>query len=331
MRRPQLKKGDKTRAFVVTQWNLDCDYNKLIEKGQIRFIAYGDEVCPETGKEHHQAYVYFWNPRGISNRCLNVIGNMFGPTHCRVAAMRGKFQENDAYCSKETSLKKFGNEPEQGARGDLDETKNMILEGSITPDEVAVNDPHMYHMYGRTMRVIEDVATRRKYRTFMTKGYWLTGSPSETGEIAFEGYDPNKCYQKPLADPWWDKYNGQEVVILHGFNGELKLHELLRMVDRFPFDVPRRGRDPHPFLAKMVIITCRDCPDDVYDQLKSKSAWRSRPKIATEFYEKFLFKLEQKWSEGNIRPLIQKRKADEMENAGCCDSSDRGPGGHLNL
>lgn len=304
----QLKKGDKTRAFVVTQWNIDCDYQALLDKGQVRFIAYGLEVCPTTGKEHHQAWVYFWNPRGITNRVKNAIGNMFGPIHCRVEPMRGKFQENDAYCGKENTLTKLGDEPEQGARGDLDETKDMIMRGDITVDQVAQEDPHMYHMYERTLSKIEEIALRHRFRTEMTQGVWIHG-PSGAGKshMAFEGFNPDTHYVKCLDDEWWDGYIGQEVVIINEFRGQIRLSELFDLVDKWPKTVKQRCRAPVPFLAKKLIITSVKGPREVYSRLgDDNEPW-------AQFERRFkIIELEQKYSEGNIRPLSQKRKACEI-------------------
>ena len=86
----------------------------------------------------------------MTARVLNTIGNMFGETHCYVAPMKGSFRENESYCSKEESFTKVGDEPKMGFRGDLEETKDCIMRGDITLDRIACEDPHMYHMYGRT-------------------------------------------------------------------------------------------------------------------------------------------------------------------------------------
>lgn len=258
----------KTRAFCVTQWNIDCDYEELMAQGQIRFLAYGDEVCEKTGRPHHQTYLYFWNQKSAGKRSLNNIGNLFGPKHCRVVPMRGSFQENEAYCSKEGSFKKLGDEPKQGFRGDLDETKDMIMDGKITSENVCIANPQMYHMYGRTLQKIEEIALRKRFRTWMTKGIWYHGvSHSGKSHRAHKDFDPATCYVKCLEDEWWDGYVGQETVIFNEFRQQIALPVLLDLVDKWPKQVKQRCKAPVPFLAKTLIITSVHHPSKCFAEL----------------------------------------------------------------
>lgn len=132
----------RSAAFVVTQWNVDCDYAALIADGTIRFIAYGAETCPTTGRAHHQAFIYFHSMRHTGVRSLNKIGKLFGPVQCYVAPMLGGFKDNVEYCSKEGALTKLGDEPAQGARGDIVEAKESILAGTATFQFVV-----LYYLY----------------------------------------------------------------------------------------------------------------------------------------------------------------------------------------
>ena len=294
----------KTRAFVVTQWNLDCDYQSMVDKKLLRFIAYGEEVAPTTGKLHHQAYVYFWNQRHKTKSSCKKIGDMFGPKHCHVEPMEGSFQHNEAYCSKDTDglLTKFGDEPQQGVRGDLDETKDMILKGELTTEDVMESNPQMYHMYGRTLDKLQEIAFRKKWRTWMTKGLWIHG-PSGAGKshMAFDGFTPETHYTKCLSDQWWDGYTGQETVILNEFRGQLPAAELFDLVDKWPKTVKVRCRAPVPFLARRVIVTSIHDPKE----FMGGEPWE-------QFQRRFdVIELDQKCPEGNNKPLGQKRKRDE--------------------
>jgi len=178
--------------------------------------------------------------------------------------MKGSLEANLLYCSKDGDYKEFGTKPKQGERKDLDEIKNEILAGKKV-DEIVLENPMLYHQYGRTLNKIEDIALRKKKREWMTEGIWYHGETgSGKSHLAFENYDNSSHYVYPNDNGWWDGYVGQDIVILNDFRGEIRYNELLQMIDKWPFWVKRRGREPVPFLAKKVIITSSLKPQYVY-------------------------------------------------------------------
>lgn len=243
------------------------EYHKLIATNtKIRFIAYGLETCPTTGRQHHQGWIVFKNQIATSTKSLGNIGKILGNAH--VEPMWGTLKQNAVYCSKESDLCKFGDEPKQGDRNDLKEVMRRIRDRETTADEILIDDPGYYHMYGRTLERAEDVVMRKRFRTEMTKGIWLYGNTGAgKSHVAFDGFDPENGYVKALTGneaKWWDGYTGQETVILNEFRGEIGYGELLSLVDKWPVSVPRRNREPAPFLAKRVIITSALHPQEVW-------------------------------------------------------------------
>lgn len=258
------------RWFGFTNFNCwETDYNVMISRhNNIKYIALGEEVCPTTKKKHHQGFLYLSSSR--KGTFAKTLGKWFGNLHVHCWGLDGKVKQSEAYCSKESKLVKFGEEPKQGARGDLDETKTAILEGSITAEQVLISDPMMYHMYGRTLEKLEAVALRKKYRSWMTSGIWYYG-PTQTGKSAraFEGFKPETHYVKNLNEDWWDGYTGQETIIFNEFRGQICYSEMLDLLDRYPKTVKIRNREPVPFLGKKIIITSCKHPQDVYYKVLS--------------------------------------------------------------
>jgi len=267
---PKMNDGrlpKKVRWFVVTNWNIDCDYDALIAEGRVRFLAYGPEVAPTTGRPHHQLYMYLHKDTARGARSLGNLGKMFGDTHCKVLPMFGKISDNEAYCAKENAgeLIKHGNEPKQGARGDVDEAVDKIMKGDMTADEICVENPGFFHQYGRTLDRAEAIALRQKYRTEMTACTWYTG-PTASGKshAVFEGYDPATHYVKNLNEDWWDGYKGQPIVIFNEFRGQIPFKEMLDLIDKWPKTVKWRCKEPVPFLAREIRISSIKKPEDVY-------------------------------------------------------------------
>lgn len=255
----------KTRTFVFTRFNIcpDTEYQTLIGTKGVRYLAYGLETCPTTGRMHHQGWICFTSQISCSTKSICKIAKLLGNAH--VEPMFGSLQSNNEYCSKEATLKKFGDEPKQGDRSDLKNVITRIRDGETTAEQICLEDPVYFHMYGRTIQKAEDIHLRKRFRQWQTKGIWYYGNTGAgKSHLAFEGYSPDTHYSKPLQDHWWDGYTGQRVVILNEFRGEISFSELLSLVDKWPHSVPRRNREPAPFLAELVIVTSALHPQEVW-------------------------------------------------------------------
>lgn len=258
----------KSRAFTFTNFNLNSKEVFEKNKEQIRFMAFGKEIAPKTKKEHEQGFIYFHNPKkSIKNIAkLFVITKNDKPQHIEI--MKGNFKENEAYCSKEGQYTKLGDEPEQGKRMDLNEIKDEIMNGKKV-DDICIENPNIYHQYGRTLNKIEEIYLRKQFRNWMTTCEWIYG---ETGtgksHYAFKDFNPDTHYSKNLNTDFWDGYTGQEIVILNEFRGQLKFSELLDLIDKYPKTVNIKGKAPIPFLAKHIIITSCKSPRECFSNIQ---------------------------------------------------------------
>lgn len=305
---PSAPRQQKTRGFTFTNYDVvGADYQKVIDEcKQVRYLAYGGEVCPNTGRDHHQGFVYFHNQKTTGARSLKKLCTMLKVSH--MEGMKGSFAQNEAYCSKEGELHEFGVAPTQGARGDIVACKDDILAGKLTADDIALDNPEFYHQYGRTFNKIEDIALRRKSRSSMTVGVWLHG-PTGVGKsyAVYKSkefpYSPDKFYTLNLQDKgWWDGYTGQETVVFNEFRGQIPYGELLDLVDWTPKTVKRRNREPVPFLAKRLWITSSMHPTVVYQNVAEKD---SMDQLLRRFRIIHIKDREsaQKCSMGNTNPL----------------------------
>lgn len=254
------KPEPKFRDWVFTSFDENPPaFDELIMK----YLAYNQETCPTTKRKHYQGFVYFKNQHSLKG-VKKIIGNS---PHLEV--MRGNLEQNNKYCSKEGGLTVFGQPPSQGARSDLLELRDKIKKG-VRVEEITMDNPMIFHQYGRTLEKVEDIYLRSQYRTETTKGYWIYG-PTGSGKshwayTRFGDYNPDKYYNAPKDKGWWDNYRGQEVVVINDFRGHIPYDDLLQMVDKWPYEVPRRGRPPCPFVSKVVVITSPLTPEEVYNR-----------------------------------------------------------------
>lgn len=250
--------SERTRGFCFTLNNYsEKDVEAIKGWSKYKYLVFGFEVG-ESGTPHLQGYVEWQNGRTL--RGLKRLGKRI-----HWEERRGSPKQAEDYCKKDGKFWEDGTPLAQGERSDLIEIKDDIMNGKITPDDICLENPELYHMYGRTFNKIMDLKNRKKFRTWMTKGEWIWG-PTGVGKShrAFEGFDPDTHYVWVNDNGWWDGYVGQKIVIINDFRGEIKFNELLCLIDKWPHSVRRRNREPFPFLAEKVIITTSMRPGDIY-------------------------------------------------------------------
>lgn len=254
-------------SFDETEPRHDFE-NDEIDENQAKFLIYGREIAPNTGKKHFQGFVYFYDPCSIrkAKKYLNIKNGWFQYAYSTI-------KDNINYCSKDGDFTTHGTVPQQGKRTDLDEDKDAIMKGTLSVDDITINNPMKYHQYGRTLEKIEDIYLRTQYRTVMTKGIWYYGLTG-TGKShkAYENYNPATHYDLINDNGWWDGYKQQETVIINDYRGWIPYDRLLTLVDKWPTRVRRRNREPIPFTSTTLIITSALPPEDVYNNRNEKDS-----------------------------------------------------------
>lgn len=264
----------KYYSYCFTSFEPKCKKPPMADC--FRFLCYSPEVCPTTGRHHWQGYVYLENQKTMSALHKYMlkhhnyhIGNL--------EICNGDADENMIYCGKQDYNKngkfkpanpeyeEFGKAPQQGERVDLIKIGQSIKEGK-TVDQIAVENPYIYHQYGRTLNKLESIELKKKYRNWQTVGIWYYGKTGVgKSHAAFENFNPNTHYVLNQEDGgFWQGYTGQETVIINEFRGEIKFSLLLQLVDKWPYNVKVKGNDSYPLLAKTIIVTSCKHPKDIY-------------------------------------------------------------------
>ena len=226
--------------------------------GDVRYYVVGMEVG-ESGTPHLQGYVELENKKGL--KWLKSHISARAHWEVRWATQRQAID----YCKKDGMWKEYGSPKEPGSRTDLKRIQAYIAGGG-DPEDLYAEEPELLYQYGRTIDRLRDSYLRTLFRTEMTKCIWYWGATG-TGKshVAFKGYTPKTHYLWNCADGGWqDKYSQQETVIINDFRGEIPYNQFLQLVDKWPYDVKRRGREPMPFTSKLVIITSSLSPEQIY-------------------------------------------------------------------
>jgi len=94
----------RNRNFCFTWNNYNDDSKLFLATVSCKYVAYSEEVAPNTGTKHLQGYISFNNPKTLSQARITLLG-------CHVETMLGSISQNEDYCSKVGELIERGQKP----------------------------------------------------------------------------------------------------------------------------------------------------------------------------------------------------------------------------
>lgn len=185
-------------------------------------------------------------------------------------ASDGTAEENITYVTKSGApCVRHGEPMRQGARSDLQEVVNQVLNGSTTTDQVVRESATTYHQYGRTLLAAQEIHLRNVRRANKPRAViWLWGATGlGKSRLARLLSRESTLYEHVEDGMWWDNYTGERTVLLDDFQGHINFRTFLRLTDRYPTRVPKRSQAPFPFLADTIIVTSDRPPTDCWPSL----------------------------------------------------------------
>lgn len=235
--------------YCFTDFELDLSF---FDKFTDDYIIMGEEECPTTKRKHWQGFIHFKNGKSIS-----AARKALKPRHTTLCD--GSAGENITYCSKDVNIVlEKGRRPAQGARNDLRAMHERIMEEpSIRPIVMSGANLQQIRHAEKILQYIEPK------RDWAPEVYWYHG-PTGTGKTrkAMELCEDPWVSNKSLR--WWEGYDGHEDVIFDDFRRDFcTFHELLRILDRYPYRVEVKGGS-RQLLAKRIFITSPYSPRETY-------------------------------------------------------------------
>jgi len=218
----------KARSAVWTIFNYDGFVDALRSEAQsAKYCVFGKEVCPTTGRRHLQGYISWTNAQSLS-----AFSKRYGK--CHIEPARGTASENRVYCTKSGDFEEFGEMPSQGRRTDWIKVRDELKTKPVV--DVLEEAPHLM-VNIRALREYKNMLLKPLHREVNVVVLIGTAGTGKT-RYAYEKYPD--IYSKPRGD-WWDGYSGQKEILLDDYYGYLPYCELLRVLDRYPYQVPVKG------------------------------------------------------------------------------------------
>lgn len=266
-----------------------------------RYLVIGSEIGA-GGTPHLQGFIYFRNPQEFA-----AVKRLFKDLHPHLESIRGSPKQNREYCIKDGDYLEMGDLPVQGKRNDLEEIRERIVEGA-TDLQVAESSFSQWCVYRRSFSEYRRMVSRveRDWKTVVVWCYGPTGTGKTKG--AFLGCDDImqtcRLYDSPQLAPilpgdrhqgsielpgdnenrrlwtsqpfilptsdfsWFDGYSGQPVVILDDYRGAGNFDYLLRLLDRYPMDVPIKGGFVN-WAPRLLFITSNLSPRECFQSLST--------------------------------------------------------------
>lgn len=244
----------KSRSWTYTLNNFTEDEIKKLEELPV-LIHYCGKEKGEKDTPHLQGYITFDNHKRLS--ALKKINSRI---HWEIA--KGDEADNFIYCLKDGNTIINVNNKKQGQRTDLIKVYEKIKKGA-NRKEILDEFPREYiKFHGGIDKAIALNQKPRKDKPYVE---WIWG-PTGTGKTkyVYETYGDNLWFSlKNLK--WWEGYENQHSVIFDDFRKDFcTFHELLRLLDRYPYKVELKGTSAE-FNSKNIFITSCYHPEDVYN------------------------------------------------------------------
>jgi len=231
------------------KWDSEEFYNKY--KDVVRYIGYGVESCPDTGRNHLQGWIQFYSSR--SKRQILAMRKW-----CWVGGNDGQEHHQETYCKKEgNNYVNHGRFAVQGARTDLENAMKDIREGMRELDRMN-EQPMTYARYGRFMdkyaaAIERDKAQKEWHREVEVE---LVSGPTDKGKT-YNAMKNNKDAFKIQGGElqWFDGYEGQKTLIIDEYSNDNKVTKMLSLLDRYALRLPVKGSFTYARWNKVVITT----------------------------------------------------------------------------
>lgn len=248
-----MAQRSRKRCFRFTLNNYKEEDVEFYKNLECEYLVFGKEICPTTGTPHLQGYVRFTHPREVSSIQNFLRGHI-------LVADAGDFH-NYNYCTKENrEIFEKGKRPKgQGKRTDIELVKELVK--TDTPIKEIYEQVSSFQALKFAEKGIQLFGQKR---TWKPKVLWFWG-PTGSGKTRTAIEMCPEAWISGRNLKWWEGYEGQTEVIFDDFRKDFcTFHELLRILDRYPYTVEVKGGS-RQLLAKYIIITCPKTPDLLYE------------------------------------------------------------------
>lgn len=257
------KRKARHTCWTLNNWSqLELDKVRDYAQTECRYMCWSQEVG-EEGTPHLQGYTAWENPRSLEK-----FKNFISAKLHYEPYTKGSAQQNRNYClglvekkgfKENPTFEEVGELPEQGQRTDWNSALTHLDNGADIPTVVG-HQPQLLPAI-RALERYKQLSLRPLNRD--VKVIALIGDAGiGKSRWAYDNYPD--LYSKPDGQ-WYDGYTGQKTLLLDDYYGEIPYSQFLKVLDRYPLQLPIKGGFVYA-QYDTVIITSNRHPETWYVQ-----------------------------------------------------------------
>lgn len=262
--------SEPSRYWCYTYYGKDGDLSISSSlPDSATYSVYQMEECPTTKRKHIQGYIEFNKPVKGGQKS-KWVSDWIPGAHVEAKAKFSTREEAEHYCRKPCSAecnekhcksaRDSGNgridwnttaPMELGVQEDQSDKKKRVKQGGRTDLAAAItelkngtsvidvieNQPSLAYHVNALLKVSNLIRFKPLERDVKVIVIW---GDAECGKSHNARQQNHPVFNKSDGD-WWDGYNGEKTIILDDYYGTLKYQELLKVLDRYPYQVPIKG------------------------------------------------------------------------------------------
>lgn len=210
------------------------EYLDALPKEHLRYVIFGVESCPTTGRRHFQGYA-----QATLAMRLRSIKQIFGRTvNVQIQRAEDDIDPID-YCKKDGDFYEWGRPAAQGKSREADVLLEIVKSGGSMHDVLREATGHGWCQYSRGIAAAHRmlVPPRSPEDPPTVCIYWGAAGVGKTRSAWDQGAFPIRW-----RDPFILGYSGQRKVCINDFDPRsMSRCDFLNLTDRYPFEIEVKG------------------------------------------------------------------------------------------
>lgn len=251
MPRKGNRKGQRSRNWCFTlyeKFDPTLCFEHKENDGKFRYICAGQEICPETGRQHIQGWCQF-NEAKSFGQCKKLLRS----NSVHIEQVRGSCDENDEYCKKDGKWKSCGNFRRMGERMDISEVHEMLKDGASVK-EIAEANFQTYLKFPRAIDDYRQIISKENAKAWRSVEVILISGATGTNKTRWAATQADYIIRGHSLE-WWDGYCDEKTILIDEYANDIKVTKLISLLDGYQLRLPVKGGFTYARWNKIIITT----------------------------------------------------------------------------